>query len=64
MKVLNTLDRYKSNPECTCLNCENLKYGEKAKSCKAFPELHGIPPKVWNGKYAECEHYVPERKDQ
>lgn len=61
--MFDTIDRYKLNLYCRCLECKNLQYGEKFKSCKAYPEENGIPPKVWNGKYAECEHFVREEED-
>lgn len=61
--MFNTIDRYKLNPYSRCLTCEKRKQGEYAKSCKAYPKQHGIPPKIWNGKYEECEHFIPEKED-
>ncbi|MBQ8633178.1 MAG: hypothetical protein IJ420_06190 [Lachnospiraceae bacterium] len=61
--MFDTIDQYKLNPYSRCLMCENRKHGEYAKSCKVYPKQHGIPPKIWNGKYAECEHYIPEKQE-
>lgn len=56
--MINTIDKYKLNLYCTCLNCKKKNYdGQNAHSCKAYPERNGIPPKVWNGKNEKCEHF-------
>ena len=56
--MIDTIDRYKLNLYCKCLQCKNKSYeGKKAHSCKAYPEQNGIPPQIWNKKNAECEYF-------
>lgn len=56
MKI-RTIDRYRLNLYCTCLECENFKPNLVPHSCKAYPKRNGIPPKVWNGENAECKYF-------
>lgn len=54
----NTIDKYKLNLYCRCLECKKKKYdGKQAHSCEAYPKQNGIPPEVWNGKNAECKYF-------
>ena len=51
-----TIDRYKLNLYCRCLDCK--KYNDiPAHSCKKYPKRDGIPSKVWNGKNEDCEFF-------
>ncbi len=56
-------DTYDLNLYCTCLSCKN-KTSDLAKSCKIYHKERGIPPEIWNGKNAKCEHYIDERSSR
>ena len=58
--MFNVIDRYILNLYCRCADCENFKPSLIPHSCLAYPVRDGIPPKVWNGKYTECEHFIPK----
>ena len=54
-----TIDRYKLNLFCVCLDCKKFQDRQKLvpHSCQAYPKQNGIPPKIWNGENANCEHF-------
>ena len=56
---IDTIDRYKLNLFCRCLECRKFQERQKLvpHSCQAYPKQNGIPPKVWNGENAYCEHF-------
>ena len=61
--MINTIDKYRLNLYCKCLECEQFQPSKKGRlphSCNAYPQENGIPPKVWNTENAQCEHYKPK----
>ncbi len=63
MKKNGIIDMYKLNMYCVCLDCEN-RISDKAYSCKIYHKERGIPPEIWNGKNAKCEHYIDKRSNR
>lgn len=54
------IDRYKLNLYCVCFDCKKRNCEGNMRSCKAYPERNGIPPKIWNTENAKCEHFEPK----
>lgn len=67
-KKYREIDRYKLPLNCTCMKCKNHKknwdMNGSLYSCTVYPKERQIPPKIWNGNWAECEHYIPAGEER
>ncbi len=57
------IDWYHLNLFCICRDCKKRE-GHSANgpySCEAYPNINGIPRKIWNTPHAECPDF--EAKD-